>query len=178
MPRGSTSITTSDPWSSAIPNVERHSAAEIGATSDQQPDRQVSDTAHDELGAHRSRRLVRPRHGSTPWRGTSSVRWRAPAARDRFVRDGRYVPPFGQIGLVIDAALLHVVARRTVQAFFSHESPRGWRSSCGRRPAPRLSGRCIAARFRMRSVAAWRAASRTRPSTAGGTRARRCGRHR
>lgn len=30
---------------------------------------------------------------------------------------GRYAPPFGRLGLVIDATLLHVAARRTGQAF-------------------------------------------------------------
>lgn len=30
---------------------------------------------------------------------------------------GQYAPPFGRLGLVIDAALLHFVARRTAQAF-------------------------------------------------------------
>lgn len=33
--------------------------------------------------------------------------------------DGRYAPPFGRLGLVIDAALLHVIARRTGQAFLA-----------------------------------------------------------
>lgn len=33
--------------------------------------------------------------------------------------EGRYAPPFGRLGLVIDAALLHVVARRTGQAFIA-----------------------------------------------------------
>lgn len=32
---------------------------------------------------------------------------------------GRYAPPFGRLGLVIDAALLHFVARRTGQAFLA-----------------------------------------------------------
>lgn len=32
---------------------------------------------------------------------------------------GRYAPPFGRLGLVIDAALLHVIARRTGQAFLT-----------------------------------------------------------
>lgn len=40
-------------------------------------------------------------------------------ARDRLVLDGRYVPPFGRVGLVIDGALLHFVARRTAQAFLA-----------------------------------------------------------
>jgi hypothetical protein len=40
-------------------------------------------------------------------------------ARDGLVLDGRYVPPFGRIGLVIDATLLHFVARRTAQAFLT-----------------------------------------------------------
>jgi hypothetical protein len=33
--------------------------------------------------------------------------------------DGRYVPPFGQLGLVIDENLLRFVARRTAQAFLA-----------------------------------------------------------
>lgn len=33
------------------------------------------------------------------------------------VVDGRYTPPFGRLGLVIDATLLRFVARRTAQAF-------------------------------------------------------------
>ena len=32
---------------------------------------------------------------------------------------GGYMPPFGRLGLVIDAALLHFVARRTAQAFLA-----------------------------------------------------------
>lgn len=40
-------------------------------------------------------------------------------ASDRLVLDGRYVPPFGRFGLVIDVALLHVVARRTAHAFLA-----------------------------------------------------------
>jgi len=40
-------------------------------------------------------------------------------SRDRLVLDGRYVPPFGRVGLVIDSALLHFVARRTAQAFLA-----------------------------------------------------------
>ena len=35
------------------------------------------------------------------------------------VLDGRYVPPFGQIGLLIDAGILHLVARRTAEAFLA-----------------------------------------------------------
>ena len=33
--------------------------------------------------------------------------------------DGRYVPPFGRIGLVIDEGLLGFIARRTAQAFLA-----------------------------------------------------------
>ncbi len=33
--------------------------------------------------------------------------------------DGRYVPPFGQLGLVIDENLLRFVARRTAYAFLA-----------------------------------------------------------
>jgi hypothetical protein len=40
-------------------------------------------------------------------------------ARTGLVLDGLYVPPFGRIGLVIDATLLHFVARRTAQAFLT-----------------------------------------------------------
>lgn len=32
---------------------------------------------------------------------------------------GSYLPPFGRLGLVIDATLLHFVARRTAQAFLA-----------------------------------------------------------
>lgn len=35
----------------------------------------------------------------------------------RLTLDGRYAPPFGKLGLLIDEALLHLVARRTAQAF-------------------------------------------------------------
>lgn len=34
----------------------------------------------------------------------------------RLTLDGRYAPPFGMLGLLIDRALLHLVARRTGQA--------------------------------------------------------------
>ena len=33
--------------------------------------------------------------------------------------DGRYVPPFGRIGLVIDEGILGFIARRTAQAFLA-----------------------------------------------------------
>ena len=36
--------------------------------------------------------------------------------RDAVVLDGRYAPPFGQLGLLIDRGLLHLVARRTAAA--------------------------------------------------------------
>jgi hypothetical protein len=45
-------------------------------------------------------------------------------ARGGLVLDGRYVPPFGRIGLVIDATLLHFVARRTAQAFLTQIAAR------------------------------------------------------
>jgi hypothetical protein len=35
----------------------------------------------------------------------------------RLTLQGRYAPPFGKLGLVIDEALLHLVARRTAEAF-------------------------------------------------------------
>jgi hypothetical protein len=35
------------------------------------------------------------------------------------VLDGRYAPPFGRLGLLIDRHVLHVVARRTAQAFLA-----------------------------------------------------------
>jgi hypothetical protein len=38
--------------------------------------------------------------------------------------DGRYAPPFGKLGLVIDGALLHLVARRTAQAFLARLAAR------------------------------------------------------
>jgi hypothetical protein len=38
---------------------------------------------------------------------------------DGLVLDGRYAPPFGRIGLLMDAVLLHFVARRTAQAFLA-----------------------------------------------------------
>src|SRR3990172_7863378 len=37
--------------------------------------------------------------------------------RGGLVVDGRYTPPFGRLGLVIDATLLRFIARRTAQAF-------------------------------------------------------------
>lgn len=48
---------------------------------------------------------------------------------DRLALDGRYAPPFGKLGLLIDGALLHLVARRTAQSFLS-----------------RLAARCLAPR--------------------------------
>ncbi len=42
----------------------------------------------------------------------------------RIVLDGRYAPPFGRVGLVIDAALLNFVARRTAQAFVARLAAR------------------------------------------------------
>jgi len=39
--------------------------------------------------------------------------------RAGLVLDGRYAPPFGRLGLLIDATLLHFVARRTAQAFLA-----------------------------------------------------------
>lgn len=38
--------------------------------------------------------------------------------------DGRYTPPFGRLGLLIDAALLRLVARRTAQAFLTRVAAR------------------------------------------------------
>jgi hypothetical protein len=40
------------------------------------------------------------------------------------VIDGRYVPPFGRLGLAIDAGILHFVARRTAQAFLARLAAR------------------------------------------------------
>lgn len=40
------------------------------------------------------------------------------------VLDGHYVPPFGALGLVIDAAILRLVARRTAQAFLARFAAR------------------------------------------------------
>ena len=48
---------------------------------------------------------------------------------DQLALDGRYAPPFGKLGLLIDGALLHLVARRTAQAFLG-----------------RLAARCLAPR--------------------------------
>lgn len=39
--------------------------------------------------------------------------------RHRVVLDGGYSPPFGRLGLMIDAALLNLVARRTAQALLA-----------------------------------------------------------
>jgi hypothetical protein len=38
--------------------------------------------------------------------------------------DGRYAPPFGRVGLVIDSALLNFIARRTAQAFVARLAAR------------------------------------------------------
>lgn len=38
--------------------------------------------------------------------------------------DGRYAPPFGRLGLLIDERLLHLIARRTAQAFLERLSDR------------------------------------------------------
>ncbi len=46
--------------------------------------------------------------------------------------DGRYAPPFGKLGLLIDESLLHLVARRTAQAFLARLA--------GRCPAPQAAG--------------------------------------
>jgi hypothetical protein len=35
------------------------------------------------------------------------------------VLDGHYAPPFGRLGLLIDRGILHLVARRTAQAFLA-----------------------------------------------------------
>jgi hypothetical protein len=35
------------------------------------------------------------------------------------VLEGRYAPPFGRLGLLIDERILHFVARRTAQAFLA-----------------------------------------------------------
>jgi hypothetical protein len=50
----------------------------------------------------------------------------------RLAIDGRYAPPFGKVGLVIDGALLHLVAHRTAQAFLGRLAAR-----CS---APRAAG--------------------------------------
>ena len=42
----------------------------------------------------------------------------------RLALDGRYAPPFGRLGLLIDEALLHLVARRTAQAFLARLAAR------------------------------------------------------
>lgn len=42
----------------------------------------------------------------------------------RLTLDGRYAPPFGKLGLLIDEALLHLVARRTAQAFLDRLAAR------------------------------------------------------
>ena len=47
----------------------------------------------------------------------------------RLALDGRYAPPFGKLGLLIDGVLLHLVARRTAQAFLG-----------------RLAAKCLASR--------------------------------
>ncbi len=38
--------------------------------------------------------------------------------------DGRYVPPFGRLGLLIDEGILHLVARRTAHAFLTRFAER------------------------------------------------------
>jgi hypothetical protein len=38
---------------------------------------------------------------------------------DAIVLDGRYAPPFGELGLLLDQALLHFVARRTALALLA-----------------------------------------------------------
>ena len=40
------------------------------------------------------------------------------------VLDGRYAPPFGRLGLLIDAGILHFAARRTADAFLRSEERR------------------------------------------------------
>ncbi|MEW5989908.1 MAG: hypothetical protein AB1736_01005 [Chloroflexota bacterium] len=55
--------------------------------------------------------------------------------RGRLIVEGRYTPPFGRIGLVIDATLLHFVARRTAQAFLARVAAR-----FGEEPPARASG--------------------------------------
>lgn len=47
------------------------------------------------------------------------------------VLEGGYAPPFGRVGLVIDAALLNLVARRTAQAFLARVSEGLARASRG-----------------------------------------------
>jgi hypothetical protein len=42
----------------------------------------------------------------------------------RLTLDGRYAPPFGRLGLLMDEALLHLVARRTAQAFLGRLAAR------------------------------------------------------
>jgi hypothetical protein len=41
------------------------------------------------------------------------------ASADDVVLDGRYAPPFGELGLLLDQAILHFVARRTAQALLA-----------------------------------------------------------
>jgi hypothetical protein len=43
---------------------------------------------------------------------------------DGLILDGRYLPPFGKLGLVIDRSLLHFVARRTAMALLSRLAAR------------------------------------------------------
>jgi hypothetical protein len=43
---------------------------------------------------------------------------------ERLVLEGRYAPPFGKLGLLMDAALLHLVAARTAKAFLSRVAAR------------------------------------------------------
>lgn len=40
------------------------------------------------------------------------------------VLDGRYAPPFGRLGLLIDMNILHFVARRTAEAFLARLAAR------------------------------------------------------
>jgi hypothetical protein len=40
------------------------------------------------------------------------------------VLEGRYAPPFGRLGLLIDERILHFVARRTAQAFLARLAAR------------------------------------------------------
>jgi hypothetical protein len=45
-------------------------------------------------------------------------------SRDALELHGRYAPPFGRLGLVIDRALLHLVARGTGRAFLARAAAR------------------------------------------------------
>ena len=44
---------------------------------------------------------------------------------------GRYAPPFGRVGLLIDQGLLHFVATRTAQAFLARVARQGQEPSVG-----------------------------------------------